>query len=487
MLSAAMTSTNPDVTLNMRVLPRFRRLAMWQPDSGLIVSPYTRLLPSRVTWDMEDKRIETLSNPRLLQDKHIYLAFYPRKNWLRGALFSPLAHPNLSSLIVETSSNPPAFILSDDVCQAWIDLESFLLNISLYLFSEHRDRQCLPDIAYPSWPSQCGYKTAHFSKPAAFEGIKRSLHAFRMLSAFVSFTLSLWIGEIEDMCFDRPFEKLLGRTDNPIRPIQLDYLRDSVVCTILPGLRPGGFLNPYETKWGRAMYRICRFCVPLWMIWGHEQQYKRIRPADREIKGVFFPPEDVIKRVKERHATFASLILPECKDFLEARTDLMLASSLRRSTSTLATNADSTDLALASPLRRSTSTFATNADGTDLTLASPLRRSTSTLATNADTMLWGTDTADISTLVYRVLLLDRYRSATLQGKQGGSFRARMEKGLQKRKDVESERERQSREGLEANARKGGYSKKTTVFVWEEDEATPGLYRRTKVDKVHALQ
>jgi hypothetical protein len=233
-------------TSNTRLLPGLRRLAMWHPDSGLIVSPYTRLLPSRVTWDTNNQEIETFLNPRMLRDQHVYLAFYPRKGWDSGTLFSTLAPPNLSALIVETpesTPNAPSFILSDDVCKAWTELESFLLDISLYLFTEHNERQYLPDIDYPRWPRQCGYNVAHQSKAAAFQSLKQALHAFRLLSAFVSFSLSLWITQSEDHCFDRPFDKLMNRACNPILPIHCDSLRDSVVCNILPGLRPGGFLN----------------------------------------------------------------------------------------------------------------------------------------------------------------------------------------------------------------------------------------------------
>jgi hypothetical protein len=437
-----MMPTNiPDVA--PRFLPSLRQLAMWHPESGLVASPYTRLLPSRVTWDRDDKRIETLSYPRLLEDKYVYLAFYPRKEWHTGALFSPLAHPNFSALIVETSSNPPVFMLSDDVCQAWEELENFLLDVSMYLFSEHPDRRYLPDIEYPRWPSQCDYTRPHRSMRDAFESVKNSLHAFRLLSAFVSFTLSLWIGQLEDTCLDRPFEKLLARTENPFLPIQLDYLRDSIVCSISAGLRPGGFLNPYETKWGRTMYRISRFHVPLWMIWGHEQQYKGIIPADPDLKRVFLPPEHLIEQLKGRHATFSLLIVPNPEGSPDA--------PIR------------TDPALTRPLHPSTST---NDDPNSSAAGLP-------------------DTADNGNIVDVTLLVDTYRSVQRPGERWELFRARMEEGLQKRKNAESEKERQSREALEANARKNGYSKKTTVFVWEEDEAEPGFYRRTKVDRVHA--
>ncbi len=58
----------------------------------------------------------------------------------------------------------------------------------------------------------------------------------------------------------------------------------------------------------------------------------------------------------------------------------------------------------------------------------------------------------------------------------------MKEGLEKRMGLESEKERQSREALETNARKSGYSKKTTVFYWEEDDVERGFYRRTKIDR-----
>jgi hypothetical protein len=51
-----------------------------------------------------------------------------------------------------------------------------------------------------------------------------------------------------------------------------------------------------------------------------------------------------------------------------------------------------------------------------------------------------------------------------------------------RKRLESEKERRSREAVEANAPQSGYFEKTTVFAWEEDEVARGFYRRTKIDR-----
>ena len=67
----------------------------------------------------------------MLEDKHVYLAFYPHKNWDNGALFSTLAIPNIAALIVEAPGQTaarPRYVLRDNVCKAWAELENFLLN-----------------------------------------------------------------------------------------------------------------------------------------------------------------------------------------------------------------------------------------------------------------------------------------------------------------------------------------------------------------------
>ena len=430
-------------------LPALRKLAIWHPESGVIFSPYTRMLPSTVTWDPKSKHQEHLLYPRILQDQDIYLAFYPRKNWDSGALFSTFAPPNLVALIVEApGSTPqaPRFILSDDVCQAWTEMENFLLDISDYLFTEYSERQYLPDIHFPTWPNRCGYREAHNSKAETFTCLRNTLHAFRLLSAFVSFTLSLWITEYESNCFDRPFQRLMNRPVDPIPPIYLDHLRDSVVCRILPGLRPGGFLNLYYTKWGRVMFRFCRFCVPFWMIWGHEKMYKTITPFDSSISQ-FLPEAWIIEKLKERQATFSLLVLPDAKGFgpVQSQTDLSSPSN----------------------------------NGIDCPLPKyAIMDNTDALPNSGEgwEMSGNTDTVD------RSLIVDTYRSAQRPKETWESFRVRMEEGLERHKAVESEKDRQSREALEDSARQNGYSKKTTVFIWEEDEVNREFYRRTKVDR-----
>ena len=427
-------------------LPGLHKFAIWHPQSGLIFSSYTRVLPSKVTWDPASKHQESLLSPRMLDDQNVYLAFYPRKNWDTGTLFSTLAPPSILDLIVEgprSTPDAPQFILQGDVCEAWAELENFLLDVSNHLFSEFGDRQYLPHIDYPAWPHQCGYRDVHASKVEVFISLKRTQRAFRLLSAFVSFTLSLWVTENEDDCFDKPFQSLMNRASNPIPSVHLDYLRDSAVCRISDGFRPGGFLNPYTTKWGRVMFRFCRFCVPFWMIWGHEKLYKIIVPEDSSIKSMFLPDDDYIEKIKMRQATYSWLVLPDSRCFGATPSQPNLPPVVSES-------------CYDHPLP----------DYAVLNNDTGLADNTGSLPVQA---------------VDRCLVVDTYRSSQLPKETWDSFRARMEASLEKRKGLESEKERQSRENLEADACQNGYSRKTTVFNWEEDEVECGFYRRTKID------
>ena len=430
-----------------QLLPQPRRCAMWDSQSGLIVSPYAGKLPSKMP--SVDPTHDPLT-PSLLHDQNVYYAFYPQKNWDNGTLFSVLSHPDLSGLIVQVPESFPGrraqFMLSDDVKQEWIKLENFLRDVADHLYLEHPDNLDLPHIDTSQWPRECGYQFSYTSKADALRILKATLHGFRLLSAWVSMTLALWITEFQGVCFDRPFYELMNRPLDPISPAQLDLLRASVVCTISPGLRPGGFLDPYKTKWARVMFRMNRFCVPFWMIWGHSDMYSKT-PLDRHIKKRFFPPDDCIRKAKEVETTYSSLIIPDGYH----STDVHPSSS------------NPLEPAFDYPFAEDTGTFPSN-DDRDPPPA--WEESSNAAAQPMDIMA----------------ILDTYRTGQRSGETWESFRARMEEGLRKRKEVESNDQRQSREALEANAAKNGYSKKTTVFIWEEDEAQPGFYRRTRLEK-----
>ena len=62
------------------------------------------------------------------------------------------------------------------------------------------------------------------------------------------------------------------------------------------------------------------------------------------------------------------------------------------------------------------------------------------------------------------------------------FEAWMARGLEAQKTVESKEERQRREAQETYAQKHWYSKKSSVYIWEQDDADPTFYCRTLLSK-----
>ena len=62
------------------------------------------------------------------------------------------------------------------------------------------------------------------------------------------------------------------------------------------------------------------------------------------------------------------------------------------------------------------------------------------------------------------------------------FEAWMEKGLEAWKSVESKEEWQHQEAHKTYARKHGYSKKCSIYIWEQDKVDPTFYHLTLLSK-----
>ena len=74
-------------------------------------------------------------------------------------------------------------------------------------------------------------------------------------------------------------------------------------------------------------------------------------------------------------------------------------------------------------------------------------------------------------------------SGQCNGESWVEFEARMERGLEAQKTIESREEWQRREAQETYTQKHGYSKKSSVYIWEEDDANPTFYCRALLSKV----
>ncbi|KIM35228.1 hypothetical protein M413DRAFT_14653 [Hebeloma cylindrosporum] len=447
-------------------LPQVWRNAMWHPVSGLVVSPSSRMLPSTVVSDPQSKRPEDLMKPRLLQDEDIYLAFYPRRLIHRGALFSVLAvsRETLSTSIrVTGSSKSPRYVLDPAIQVRWKTLESPLLTVVHTLYDTHPSKALFPGVTFPRWPHQYGCEDSHNTKELAFHCAKKSLAAFSTLVAFATFVFSLWLTEYADDCFAEAFTVLAERNREKLPRVWLEYLKDSVICTLSPGLRPGGFLNPYVTRWGPFIRLFTRASVPFWILWGKDE-FKKQNLLDPGM-GYYFPPPEFVKVAKERCLTFSNTILPYEHTYQFAGGD-----------SNLPASGPMFDDASFLPTDESNSNTAFAPDGFDFDNGHAF--------SGRDEFRDESNKSPPAPVVDRELCVHA-GSGQQPRESWEAFHARETERYEKRKRQETAQQKQTRENLEKAAERGP-TNKSAVFLWEQDEHVPTFYRRTRVIKHDAV-
>jgi hypothetical protein len=442
-------------------LPQVWRNAMWHSVSGLVVSPSSRMLPSTVVSDPQSIRPDDWMKPRLLQDDNIYLAFYPRRPIHRGTLFSALAvSRDEISTSIRLTGNPqsPRYILDPSIQARWKTLETPLLTVVHTLYDAHKHKVHFPIIAYPRWPHQHGYEDSHNTRELAYHCAKKSLAAFSTLVAFTTFVFSLWLTEYADDCFAEAFAVLAERHRDTLPRVWLQYLKDSVVCTLTPGLRPGGFLNPYVSHWGRFLAQFTRASVPFWLLWGKDD-LKRENLLDRQMD-FYFPPPQYVNIAKERCLTFSNTVLPYEHTHQFAGGDDDLPASRFPDASSLPTDESSSNTA-----------FVPEGFAFD----------------NGDAFA-GRDNLDEppppAPVVDRELCVHA-GSGQQPRESWEAFHARETERLEKRKQQETAQQKQRRENFEKAAERGPTSN-SVVFLWEQDEYLPTFYRRTRVIKHDAV-
>jgi len=75
--SVVTTSGSPE-PLKERELPGERRVEIWHNQSGLVVSLFSRVLPTDAASEVANEP-DSFFYPRRLHDSNMYLAFYPRR------------------------------------------------------------------------------------------------------------------------------------------------------------------------------------------------------------------------------------------------------------------------------------------------------------------------------------------------------------------------------------------------------------------------
>jgi hypothetical protein len=253
------------VQISLDKLPEISHNAMWDDKAGLIVSPLTLMLPDDIADPAKPSEHIDLNRPRLLTDAKIYLAFYS-KNLIYHKdchIFSCLSISELylADLILPVKDGL-GYALHPKWVKQWMGLEETLISIINTLMSEHRYSQDFPTITLPRWLYHMAYQSVHLDQKSAFQCAKQAKEAFGPVLALVTFFLSLWLGENRYLCFDLAWSTFADRLVNPIARSYLVHLENSFVCRLDPGLRVGGFLDPYNTRWALAMKYFVQAGVP---------------------------------------------------------------------------------------------------------------------------------------------------------------------------------------------------------------------------------
>ena len=440
--------SHTDATERVR-LPTVWKQAIWHPQSGLLASPSCRTLPLEMVDNATSKNPQDFLKPRLLHDGNVYLACYPRLPIYRSPLFSVLLASNVEipGTIQEIPGNPPEFIMEESIRNAWSRLERGLMAVAEVLISKHAQAKHFPTLTYPRLPCDYGYESAHKSRDAAVSCAKRARGAFHSLSALTTFSLVLWLTEYEDNCFDKAFSALAAASRDDMPRVWLDLLQNSVVCNLSAGVRPGGFFDAYTTEWGRAISQFCRARVPIWVLWGKDGHERQL--ADPRMRIEYYPPKRIFDWAVARPVDYERVVMPLLNTY----------------------HFDPASAWQEPPAQP----FAGNPPLEPQPPASHPPSQTHQASGSTQRLQTNPHTGSVHA-----------GSGQRSGESWMEFEARMEKGLEERKRVESNEEKQRREALETHAQKHGYSKNSSVYIWEQDDSDPTFYRRMLLSKSEAM-
>lgn len=441
---------------------------MWHNDAGLVVSPYNRTLPAEIDEPLEYTNSSSkYQHPKKRSDEVIWLAFFPIRDVNRGPLFSVLGitreegHASIEEVL--SGDGPVKYRLVDELRRSWAQLEDSLIDVVESLMDEQK--QC-PPIQYPRWPQMYGYRDAHKTREGALNAIRGAKGAFRMLAAVVSFALSLWLTEYEDDCFERAFSFLANRARDPVPRVWLDALATSSICDFKPGARPGAFVNPFTSCWAPGFKYFVRACVPIWLLWGDNWRIKQV--AHPFMLEHYCPPADWVEMAKKTELEFSRVILPSEKNYVP-REGAQPAPNYNKN---YRTPQSSTPIAPWDP-RRSPEHDLPNPHTSNTTPKNTYHSNSAASPTNVVPSGLENENVERAAIVNRGSGQKAYETWE-------EFAERMAAQAELIKTKESPREKQSRESREQYAAKSGWSNKSKVFVWEQDQFDKAFYRRTAI-------
>lgn len=336
--------------------------------------------------------------------------------------------------------------------EEWSELQSNLVSVANLCLEQH-PLAVLPRVHPPRLPFSYGYSHEYETRASALTAVTRAREAFKILSAFVTFALSLWITQYSDDCFEEAWHMLATHPVKPFPRLWLEDLQDSTICDLSGGIRPGGFLDPHATRWGPVVHRITRASVPIWFLWGPDDFRKPL--LDKGMAIYYYPPARTIEEAKRNKIIYSKIVLPHAVLPHEQ------------------TYAGPEQLDSPFP---------------DIPIPDPVPPPpTPTLPTSTipwDDVASATEPPLPNPCVDRSQIVNKF-CRQRPGETWRDFFARMEADEEKRKSVEKPAERQRRESIKKIADKGILTKKATVFEWEQDTEDPTVYRRRRIDKSSA--
>ncbi|KAF8890625.1 hypothetical protein BD779DRAFT_238843 [Infundibulicybe gibba] len=282
-----------------RATCRAPRYACWV-DNKLIVGVGSVGLPPYV--DLAETNIPNslakYAKTHLTPNDLMYQAFFPLQAVNDGFLFGRL---NLSDteLKQRTVQHNGYYILNRRTIDSWSTLERNLLDAASYLIQCCNPR--VPTITPPKLPSSARYAQAHQSISEVLDCAKEARNLFLMLSAYLTFALTLWIDEDlgdSQSPFESAFDALRKRDPHPIPQQWVECLQGSYVCELLPGFRPGAYLWALDTLWSPWISRFLLAKVPIWIHWGNLSSLN-FKPNDNRLEW-FRPPSEVIEGVEKK-------------------------------------------------------------------------------------------------------------------------------------------------------------------------------------------
>ena len=169
------------------------------------------------------------------------------------------------------------FHLPSKVVKSWKTLEQCCCHISSVLYTTFRwDR---PKVIVmhipPPKPSEFSYFNAHPSEEIARSAISKSLDAFVILFAFVSFCIAIdRAGEDPGPVSSLTPEKwlrwlqVLSERTSKVHPEWVQLVVDSPIADFTTSQCLGAIVNVFSCTWHHLVSYMLRANVPIWLYWG---------------------------------------------------------------------------------------------------------------------------------------------------------------------------------------------------------------------------